>query len=220
MKFHRTLLASLGCVALLGMASPALAGDGQPDLPQSGVITGEVRSDGSTQVSAGNLGFIVEKAPAARLSDADLAARAPTFTCDMNVQNAHGSTHVAGTINVVVVVKCQIAPTQIRLATSLIRTSPSYSQWHAGTKNESGVKTLQNNASTSCAQGPGQFRGWGWGTITPPPGYELQGPADYNKYGNITGVACGVVDRVAPLGDDDVAEKLTLTFVRSDLASE
>jgi hypothetical protein len=141
---------------------------------------------------------------------------AATITCNLNVQHPHGSTHVAGTINVVTTISCGAPAAQLRLATSLIRTSPSYIQWHAATKYNYGQSFLQNNRSTSCSYGPGNFRGWGWGTITPPPGYTLSGPADYDYYGTIVPVACGLA-RVAQGDGANSSESLTVEFKRADL---
>ncbi|MBM7466086.1 hypothetical protein JOE67_001678 [Microbacterium esteraromaticum] len=134
------------------------------------------------------------------------------MTCKLNVQNPHGSTHVQGTINVVAVVSCDVPAGRIRLQLSLFRVSP-YASWAAPTLQKDGVKVLQNNKAVSCSEGPGDFRGWAAGTLTPPPGYQLSGSPTYERYGNLASVACGLAFSA---DTSDYSETLTFKFVRTD----
>lgn len=214
MKIVRWLgVATIAVTTLAGASSAVAAEDGNPT---TSAIAAEAQPDGSQVFEADGIGIVVQPAATLRVSDPDLSAMAATFTCNLDVQWPHGSTHVSGTINVVTRIDCQIPAAHLRLATSLIRTSPTYAQWHAGTKNQDNTAWLQNNRAVPCNQGPGNFRGWGWGTITAPPGYQLSGPADYDKYGDIKPVACGV-SRVSGGDDTEYAERITVSFVRSDL---
>lgn len=153
------------------------------------------------------------------LSAAELAALAPAFKCDLNVQNPHGSHHVSGTINVVAVVTCDVPAAKLRLALNLIRVSPNNRQWAAvpTVVNENKAR-IQNNRAVSCSEGPGKFQGWGHATLTPPPGYVLSGSPYYKKYGSTVSVACGLARSGALFQDDGPAESIEFTFVREDLA--
>jgi hypothetical protein len=179
-------------------------------------IAGTPGPGGSVTFTTGDSGVVVQASNEPVPSADELTTLAASISCDMDVQNVHGSTHVSGTINEVVKVQCTGVAGHIRLATEMYRLSPTYAKWTAGTKNQDNTSWLQNNVATSCSAGPGEFRGWGWGTITPPPGYTLVGPADYSKYGNITSVACGM--SFAASSEPSLASRTTITFVRTDLA--
>ena len=177
-------------------------------------------SDGGTTFETDLSKVSVLPAEDANLTASELAAMAPNFKCDLDVQHPHASQHYKGTINVVAVVTCEIPAAKLRLAVNLIRVSPNNKQWAAvPTKVNQGEKRIQNNAATSCSEGPGKFQGWGWATLTPPPGYVLSGSPDYKKYGSALNVACGV-SRAAPATTPNglPAESIEFTFVREDLA--
>ena len=152
-----------------------------------------------------------------QLTEEALAPLASYITCNLNVQNVHGSTHVSGTINGVAKVSCDGAAGALALHYSLIRVSPNNNQWAAPSKYNSGKKTIQNNRAVACSAGPANFQGWAQGEITPPAGYTLVGSGVSSKYGNMNYVACG--SSLLAGGDEPTdSETLTITFARSDLA--
>lgn len=212
---HRRTVAAVAAAA----AALSLAGSGAAAAPASTLenvqateVVAVVADDAHTvfATDAGTITVLESTEPTP--SDESLAALAPTFTCDLNVQDPHGSRHVAGTINVVAVVKCSAPAGKIVLGTSLSRRSPNYKQWFADAVTVIGKATAQNNRAVNCSEGPGEFRGWAQATLTAPPGTTLVGSAQYSKYGNTKPVACGVADRGAP-----GYASITVTFVRSDL---
>lgn len=172
-----------------------------------------VNTDGTTDFSTGSLGVKVLPATAPTVNDPiSPKSAAAVITCTLTVDNAHGSTHVAGTINVVAKVNCTGGVAgSIQLATQLIRMTPSHAEWGATTKTVLGKSFASNNAATSCSAGPGDFRGWAMMTVAPPPGYHLTTSPVAKKYGNTTPVSCGVSSR-ASTSADDPAESLTITF--------
>ncbi|QRY42348.1 hypothetical protein JVX92_15025 (plasmid) [Microbacterium hominis] len=115
------------------------------------------------------------------------------ISCAVQVQYAHGSTHVSGTINVVSTVKCTQSVMALKQTTALYKVGgPSW--W--GTPGTSvGSPSVQSNAATSCSQGPGEFYGAAVTQVTWPSGYV--GNVQSTSYGATTSVACGIAARVA-----------------------
>jgi hypothetical protein len=204
----------LGMSALTAGAAPPF----EADTPDEGFVSYPT-AHGGTVFETDMSKVSVMPAEQSELSSTELAALAPRFNCDLNVQNPHGSHHVSGTINVVAVVTCDVPAAKLRLALNLIRVSPNNKQWAAvPTATNENKARIQNNRAVSCSEGPGRFQGWGHATLTPPPGYVLSGSPDYKKYGNTVSVACGVARFGALADDDSPAESITFTFVREDLA--
>lgn len=173
--------------------------------------------NGAAVVSSEGLSVTVLESDLPVPTGESLAALAKNFTCDLDVQNPHGSTHVKGTINVVAKVTCAIPAGEISLGTSLSRRSPNYKQWFANDVTTVGKRTAQNNRAVSCTEGPGQFRGWASATLTPPPGYKLVGPATFSTYGNTVSIPpCGA-SRIATGGSSST---VTVEFVRIDLVDQ
>ncbi|CAH0223944.1 hypothetical protein [Microbacterium foliorum] len=220
MKKHRAVRAlavALAGLAVMSTASTAAA-DTSGNSADDSVVFSEVQADGSTDFTtdSGLNVTVVPSDESAGPEARDATARALQFSCNLTVNWPHGSHHVSGTINVVTRIQCDIPAKKLRLATSLIRISPN-AQWHqVPVPIKENSAWIQGNAAAPCSAGPASFRGWGWGTITAPPGYQLAGSPDYDKYGDIKPVACGVARSAE--GQSGVAERLTLTFVRSDLA--
>ncbi|KGJ71769.1 hypothetical protein GY21_19960 [Cryobacterium roopkundense] len=210
-------------IALLTFAAPAVAAEQPADsgggaAESTSETTGVTKADGSTVFNTEQSQLTILPSTGRQPSEARLSVLAASISCNLNVQNVHGSTHVSGTINGVAVISCTAAAGSLTLHYSLIRVSPNYTQWGAGSKSNAGQKTLQNNRAVSCSEGPGNFQGWAQGVISPPPGYTLVGPATSSKYGNNTGVACGVSQSIAGNSESPSSETTTVTFVRSDLA--
>ncbi len=213
-----TLAVLLGASVLTAAASPSASPPIDPGILDDGMVS-YAAPGGGTTFETDTSKVTVMPAAETKLSAKELAALAPTFGCSLNVQNPHGSTHVAGTINVVAVVTCDIPAGSLKLALNLIRVSPNNRQWAAiPTKVNTDQRTIQNNVATSCSEGPGNFQGWGWATLTPPPGYQLSGSPDIKKYGNMVAVACGVPFAAEAGATEEPAESIEFTFIRTDLA--
>jgi hypothetical protein len=179
-------------------------------------IHGAADDDGNSVFVSGHSEIRIVPAPSAELAPAELAGLTASITCDLNVEHVHPSSHKSGTINGVATVNCTAPAGSLTLHYSLIRVSPNNTQWGAGSLSNVGESSIQNNRAVPCSEGPGEFQGWAQGEISPPTGYELEGPATHSDYGASLGVACG--DDVA---DDEsssaIVESMTVTFVRSDL---
>jgi hypothetical protein len=156
------MLVAAATVALIafpgvGNASEQLS----PTEETTDIITVE-NADGSTDFSTENLRVRVLPAPVSA-SDTIVTTNsaAAVIECTLSVDDAHGSTHVTGTTNVMSKVQCKNGVAgSIKLATQLIRMTPSHTEWGATTKTVVGKAYAGNNAATSCSAGPGNFRGW------------------------------------------------------------
>lgn len=218
------LLLSIGVATLASLAvSPSAlattvsAVPARPAPPETSEIAAVVKEDGTAVFTGDQARVVVHPAKGPEPSVEELSTLQATITCNLNVQNVHGSTHFAGTINGVAKVTCTAAVAQLKLHYSLIRVSPNNTQWAAGSVSNTGKATIQNNKAVNCSQGPGQFQGWAQGELVLPPGYVLVGSATESKYGLATQVRCGSVP-VAMLDDASGGVTTSLTLVRSDLA--
>jgi hypothetical protein len=151
----------------------------------------------------------------------ELELLAASITCSLNVQNVHGSTHVAGTINGIASISCTRVAGSLQIHYSMIRLSP-YAQWAGPSRTNGGHSSITTNRAIPCSEGRAAFRGWAQGIISPPPGYSLSGPASTNAYGNISYVECR--NHTGPYGADPTSmegsERIAVTFVRNDLLEE
>lgn len=222
------LKSGLACAAtLLLLASTSTAAVAVQPLSQAATdvaapiatteINGEVLADGRTVFESEQTSLTVLPSTAEEPTAKDLAAKASYITCNLNVEYVHASTHVSGTINGVAKISCNGASGTLGLHYSLVRNSPTYAQWAATSKYNSAQSTIQNNKGVPCSYGPGYFQGWAQGELTPPPGYQVVGTGTSNQWGANRQVACGV-GKSAAQSEPEVAETLTVTFVRNDLA--
>jgi hypothetical protein len=97
-----------------------------------------------------------------------------TYTCTLNVQRPHNSTHVGGTVNVVATISCGIAVTRMNLQVTLYKVvyDPGCSQVPYGKTGSSvtyGNRTIQANSAAACSSG--DYFGQAYGSIQAPPGY-------------------------------------------------
>ena len=208
------LIATLAFIPAVGLSTDAAASEISSDSVTTYEVDGVAASDGSTVFTTENAELTVLPSTDPQPSEDELKAMAPSVGCGLNVQNVHPSSHVNGTINGVAVISCNVAAGSLTLHYSLIRESPNYKQWAAGSVSRAGVSSLQNNRAVSCSEGPANFRGWAQGEITPPAGYVLEGSAINKGYGPLSGVACG--DALTSAAVDGGATT-TVTFVRADL---
>ncbi|MFD9409681.1 hypothetical protein ACFWBN_22065 [Streptomyces sp. NPDC059989] len=161
--------ASMAIVGLLAGTSPAAAGP-DPSAPPS-VPAGPAADDPGSGVEAGKAG-----------SDADAAA---VIRCAGQVQRPHNSTHVPGTVNVVVTVSCTAAVPEITTRAALYKNGQLVNQSTLRTQHNS--RSAQNNAAVRCS--PGKYRGWMYFKVVFPPGYNPP-TASANGLGQEVAISC------------------------------
>lgn len=153
MNVARTVVigaSSLALVGGLGVASASAA-------PTASPRSGDQATATSAPTNATTLTVLPSTDPTPKPEK--LALLAPQITCDLNVQNPHGSTHVQGTINVVSVVTCKGGnAARIEIQTELWRIS-TQGRWVGAATIVENKSSAQGNAATSCSAGPAQFRG-------------------------------------------------------------
>jgi hypothetical protein len=160
-----TLVALAGLIAL--PSSPAFAGSRFVSAP-----TGVRAAAGPAAVHSS--GF-----------SARSAGTASVITCTPNVQNPHKSTHVPGTVNVVVTMSCTAPVSEIWVDAALYR--------NGGLVVESGYRVFystaygSNNAAEPCHTA--SYVGWGGFGVLFPPGYVPQW-ATTSGFGNSVYITC------------------------------
>ncbi|MFC0842788.1 hypothetical protein ACFH04_03410 [Streptomyces noboritoensis] len=98
-------------------------------------------------------------------SDADASA---VIRCEGQVQRPHNSTHVPGTVNVVVTVSCSAPVPEITTRAALYKNGQLVNQ--SALRIQHNTRTAQNNAAVQCS--PGNYRGWMYFKVVFPPGYQ------------------------------------------------
>jgi hypothetical protein len=97
------------------------------------------------------------------------------IACTLNVQNAHGSTHVGGTVNVVATISCTpVAASRLSLQVTLYKVVCDPGCYDAaygktGSTTNYGHASVQANSAGPCT--PGDYFGSAYGSIVSPPGY-------------------------------------------------
>jgi hypothetical protein len=151
--------------AASAVASPTTTA--APSVPSAGanVLVDPVTDLGAAPLSRG-------RAPASMSA----AAAGDPIVCTPNVQDPHPSSHVPGTVNVVVTVSCTEPVAQIRVEAALYLQNPTDQMWYL--QSTSDVATFndtvaaQNNAAAPCQDG--NWAGWMWFSVTFYDGYTGQ----------------------------------------------
>lgn len=146
--------ASMAILALIGGTSPVAArGAAAPDPSAPATVpAGQGAAEGHAE--AGKSG-----------SDADASA---VIRCEGQVQRPHNSTHVPGTINVVVTVSCTAPVPEITTRAALYKNGQLVNQ--SALRTQRNTRSGQNNAAVRCS--PGNYRGWMYFKVVFPPGYQ------------------------------------------------
>lgn len=105
-------------------------------------------------------------AHAASLSSAPSGA-AKAIVCTPQVQNPHNSSHVNGTVNIVVTLKCTSAVPQINIRAALYFDGRLVKQ--SGQRTVRNSSSAKNNAAVPCRSGT--YQGWMSFGVLFPPGY-------------------------------------------------
>ncbi|MGK5544972.1 hypothetical protein ACSNOH_09595 [Streptomyces sp. URMC 127] len=154
MRTRRTAAAAaaVAFLALAGGTTPAAARGAAPD-PSAppAVPAGQAPAEGSAE--SGKSG-----------SDAHASA---VIRCTGQVQRPHNSTHVPGTINVVVTVSCTAPVPEITTRAALYKNGHLVNQ--STLRTQRNTASGQNNAAVRCS--PGNYRGWMYFKVVFPPGY-------------------------------------------------
>jgi hypothetical protein len=109
----------------------------------------------------------------------------PVITCSANVQNPHNSSHVNGTVNVVVTLLCTATVPQINIRAALYRNGVLVKDSGQRTINNNVV--AQNNAAEPCHNAT--YQGWMSYGVLFPPGYTPQTGAS-SGFGNVVNIIC------------------------------
>ncbi|ARZ66509.1 hypothetical protein SMD11_0843 [Streptomyces albireticuli] len=167
-----TVVAAASAVlALLGGTSPASAGVTAADPSAPATVPSTAPDDPGGGVEAGKAG-----------SDADASA---VIRCQGQVQRPHNSTHVPGTVNVVVTVSCTARVSEITTRAALYKNGHLVKQ--SALRTQSGTASAQNNAAVPCS--PGNYRGWMYFKVVFPPGYNPP-TASANGLGQEVPISC------------------------------
>lgn len=111
-----------------------------------------------------------------------------SFTCSLNTDYAHSSTHVPGTVNVEATVSCQQPVSAINMTVTLNRDNTNVSSNNCPNV---GRSSLTCNAAELCHSGA-LYYGISSATITPPPGYTVN--RDLSSNGAQMPVFCTELD--------------------------
>jgi hypothetical protein len=110
---------------------------------------------------------------------------ASTIVCTPNVQNPHNSSHVHGTVNVVVTLACTSAVTKIGIRAALYRNGLLVKDSHE--KDFFGARFAQNNAAEPCHNAT--YQGWMSYIVVFPPGY-VPPTGSSSGFGNAVRITC------------------------------
>jgi hypothetical protein len=113
------------------------------------------------------------------------ATTAAVITCTPNVQNPHKSTHVPGTVNVVVTIACTSPVSELHVNAALYRNGALVAQ--SGYRVFYGTAFGSNNAAEPCHTAT--YTGWGGFGVLFPPGYVPQW-ATTSGFGNSVFITC------------------------------
>lgn len=150
-KWRMSAVAAAASMAIVGLLAGTSLAVGDPSAPPT-VPVGRVDDPGGA-VEAGRAG-----------SDEDASA---VIRCQGQVQRPHNSTHVPGTVNVVVTVSCSAAVPEITTRAALYKNGQLVNQSTLRTQHN--TRSAQNNAAVRCS--PGNYRGWMYFKVVFPPGY-------------------------------------------------
>jgi hypothetical protein len=158
----------MAALALFGGTAPAGA-SGDPSAPPT-VPAGQP-DDTDSSVEAVKAG-----------SDAEAAA---VIRCEGQVQRPANSTHVPGTVNVVVTVSCSAPVPEITTRGALYKNGQLAQQ--STLRTQRNTHTAQHSAAVRCS--PGNYRGWMYFKVVFPPGYQ-QPTGSANRLGLEVPLGC------------------------------
>ncbi|MEU4800095.1 hypothetical protein [Streptomyces sp. NPDC023327] len=162
--------ASMAVLALIGGTSPGVARGAGPD-PSAPAAVPAGQRPASGHAEAGRSG-----------SDADASA---VIRCEGQVQRPHNSTHVPGTVNVVVTVSCTGPVPEITTRAALYKNGRLVNQ--SALRTQRNTRGGQNNAAVRCS--PGNYRGWMYFKVVFPPGYRPP-TGSSNGFGQEVALSC------------------------------
>lgn len=130
-------------------------------------------------------GLASSSASATRPHHAAPALAEDVITCTPNVQNPHNSTHVGGTVNVVVTLSCTGVVPYISIRAALYRNGALVKD--SGAKAVYGSSFAQNNAAVTCSSAT--YQGWMSYYVEFPPGYS-PATGSSSGFGNSVYITC------------------------------
>jgi hypothetical protein len=158
-------------------------------LVSGAVLAGSLALAGGTgpagAVSPAKTGPVSSSASAARPNHSAPALASSVITCTPNVQNPHNSTHVGGTVNVVVTLSCTGVVPYISIRAALYRNGALVKD--SGAKAVYGSSFAQNNAAVACSSAT--YQGWMSYYVEFPAGYSPPSGAS-SGFGNSVPITC------------------------------
>ncbi len=120
-----------------------------------------------------------------RPSSATISGARAAITCTPQVQYPHKSTHVPGTVNVVVTLTCTAPVSGINIRAALYRNGALVSD--SGQKSFSGTSFASHNAAEPCHNAT--YQGWMSYGVAFPPGYVPPTGAS-SGFGPVVNITC------------------------------
>lgn len=149
MKTKAFLLTILACLSMAAGNGTASATEVSVTPPTNSITTATWPSLTATSSTPGQFGA------------------AAVITCTPNVQSPHNSTHVPGTVNVVVTLSCTAPVPYISIRAALYRSGSLVKD--SGAKSVYGARSAQNNAAEPCHGAT--YQGWMSYVVQFPAGY-------------------------------------------------
>jgi hypothetical protein len=113
------------------------------------------------------------------------SAATAEIVCNPNVQNPHNSTHVNGTVNVVVTIGCTNVVPEITIRAALYRNGLLVAD--SGLRSVFGNNFAQTNAAVPCQDAT--YQGWMYYGVNFPPGY-VPPFGSSSGFGNSVPIVC------------------------------
>lgn len=163
-------LGTLSVISILLVGTAATANAAGPAAPAAAAATS---ASGSGQIVA------TMSAPSGQMT------AAAVIVCTPNVQNPHNSTHVPGTVNVVVTLSCTAPVRSINIRAALYRNGLLVRDSGQRTVNNSSF--AQHNAAVPCQNAT--YQGWMSYGVLFPPGF-VPPTGSGSGFGNVVSITC------------------------------
>jgi hypothetical protein len=183
MKITRTAVVVAASLGLLTPASSAFAAIGAPVPVTAGggaLATAPNAPAAPTSAKSAPAGAVLRTA-----AGVGPAVTNATIVCTPNVQNPHNSSHVNGTINVVVTLTCTSVVPQINIRAALYKNGLLVKD--SGQRTFNNTAFAQNNAAVPCSNGT--YQGWMSYGVLFPPGFTPPTGAS-SGFGNAVSIVC------------------------------
>jgi len=176
-KVAARVFGALAAISMLAVGTAATSGATTSVAPTTASVAPVAVAPGSP--AAFNQVMAVKSRPGGRATAAD------TIVCTPTVQNPHKSTHVPGTVNVVVTLSCTQPVPGINIRAALYLNGLLVKD--SGQKTVNNSAFAQHNAAVPCQSGT--YQGWMSYGVLFPPGYVPPTGAS-SGFGNVVSITC------------------------------